>query len=95
LPRFTRTAEAEEDLIGIWLYIAKDSPRAADRLLERIDQVCERLAANPGIGAARPDLAPDFRYWVIGKYLVLYRESAIGVEIVRVVHGARHLPDII
>jgi plasmid stabilization system protein ParE len=25
MPRIVRTAEAEEDLIGIWLYIAQDN----------------------------------------------------------------------
>lgn len=29
-----RTAQAEEDLIEIWIYIAQDNPRAADRVLD-------------------------------------------------------------
>jgi toxin ParE1/3/4 len=94
LARLTRTAEAEEDLIGIWTYVATDNLAAADRLLDRIDQVCERLAANPRLGPARPDLAEGLRYFVTGSYLVLYREAPGGVEIVRVAHGARRLPDL-
>ena len=91
---FTRTARAEEDLIEIWNYIAQDSLAAADRVLDRIETVCERLADNPRMGPARPDLAQDLRYFVSGRYLVIYRETPGGVEIVRVVHGARQLPDL-
>jgi toxin ParE1/3/4 len=91
---FTRTARAEEDLIEIWNYIAPDNLVAADRVLDRIETVCERLAENPRMGPARPDLAQGLRYFVSGSYLVIYREAPGGVEIVRVVHGARHLPDL-
>ena len=31
---FQKTAQAEEDLIDIWLYIAQDNPAAADKLLD-------------------------------------------------------------
>jgi ParE toxin of type II toxin-antitoxin system, parDE/NAD(P)-binding Rossmann-like domain len=47
LARFTRTARAEEDLIEIWLYVAEHNPNAADRLLDKISLVCERLAEHP------------------------------------------------
>ncbi|WP_333876336.1 type II toxin-antitoxin system RelE/ParE family toxin [Methylobacter sp.] len=33
-----RTAQAEEDLIEIWIYIAQDNPSAADRVLDDIEQ---------------------------------------------------------
>jgi toxin ParE1/3/4 len=36
MPVIRRTAEADEDLINIWLYIAPDNPGAADRLLDEI-----------------------------------------------------------
>jgi hypothetical protein len=37
-PRLRRTARAEEDLIEIWTYIARDNPKAADRLLDQLDR---------------------------------------------------------
>jgi toxin ParE1/3/4 len=92
--RLIRTARAEEDLIEIWLYIAVDNPLAADKFVDQIDAKCQMLADSPGIGPARPDIAPDLRYFPIGRYLILYREISGGIEVVRVVHGARHLPDI-
>jgi len=95
MARFTRRAQAEEDLIDIWSYIAEDSPQAADRLLDKIDEACARLADHPRLGPARPDLAEALRHFVVGRYLILYREIAGRVEIVRVLHGARHLPDLI
>jgi toxin ParE1/3/4 len=91
---FTRTARAEEDLIDIWTYVASDNPAAADRLLDRIQGICGQLAENPKMGPARSDLAENLRYFVMGSYLLLYREVPRGAEIVRVVHGARHLPDL-
>ena len=32
------------------------------------------------------------RFWRVAPYLVIYRQSEGGIEIVRVVHGARDLP---
>lgn len=93
--RLTRTALAEADLIDIWRTIAEENPQAADRVLDRIDNACIRLAKHPQIGPARPDLRPDLRYLPADNYLILYRVLATAVEVVRVIHGARHLPDLI
>lgn len=90
--RFVRTRRAEEDLIEIWTFIASDDPTAADRLLNKIDEVCGLIAVNPELGPARPDLRPEFRYHPVGRYLIFYRTVRGGIEIVRVVHGARDLP---
>ncbi|MEE7627091.1 type II toxin-antitoxin system RelE/ParE family toxin [Methylobacter sp. Wu8] len=38
-----RTAQAEEDLIDIWIYIAQDNPGAADRVLDDIESASMRL----------------------------------------------------
>ena len=38
-----------------------------------------------------PDIAPELRYHPIGHYLLLYRIVSGGIEVVRVVHGARDL----
>jgi toxin ParE1/3/4 len=92
LARIIRSAQAEEDLIEIWTHIARVNLAAADRVLDRIDRVSDRLAENPLLGPARPDLAEGLRYFVAGAYLVVYRQTGGGVEIIRVVHGARDLP---
>lgn len=87
-----RTAQAEEDLIDIWLYIAHDDVDAADRVLDDIEEKLLLLTDQPSLGPARPDIAPDLRYLPVRRYLILYRQIADGIEIVRVVHGARDVP---
>ncbi len=91
MPRIVRTAEAEEDLIGIWLYIAQDNPAAADDTVRSVDEKCSMLAEFPKIGKPVPELREEMRRWPVGRYLILYREIPDGVEIVRVIHGARDL----
>ena len=91
MPVIRRTTRAEDDLVDIWIYIAHDNPDAADRLLEEIDRKLVLLADNPHLGRARPDIAPEFRHWPVGNYLILYRLVTDGIEVVRVVHGARRL----
>jgi toxin ParE1/3/4 len=93
--RLSRTAQAEEDLIDIWSYIAADNAQAADRLLDTLDEKSQLLADNPGLGVERPNIAPGVRSWRVGNYLILYREVGDGVEIVRYAHGARRLQDLV
>jgi toxin ParE1/3/4 len=93
--RLIRTVQAEEDLIEIWTYIAQDNSRAADRLLDTLDEKSHQLADNPRLGVERLDIGPGVRSWRVRSYLILYRECDEGVEVVRYAHGARRLQDLI
>ncbi len=95
MPKFKLTPAAEQDLQDVWLYIAQDNTRAADKLLDRIEVQCELLANHPQLGPARDDIAKGLRYQPLANYLILYRVIAQGVEIVRVVHGARNIIDLL
>jgi toxin ParE1/3/4 len=95
MPKFKLTPAAEQDLQDVWLYIAQDNTRAADKLLDRIEVQCELLANHPQLGPARDDIAKGLRYHPLANYLILYRVIAQGVEIVRVVHGARNIIDLL
>lgn len=86
-----RTPAAEDDLLEIWCLIAVDSPKAADRFLDRIVERIAQVAVFPDSGVARPDIAEGARSLTIGNYLVLYRHNEEELEIIRVVHGARDL----
>lgn len=46
------------------------------------------------MGPSRPDIARELRYNPVGNHLVLYRVIQDGIEVVRVVRGARHLLDL-
>lgn len=94
MARYTKRPRAQVDLLEIWAFIARDNRRAADRLLDRIETQCRMLAGSPGLGRARPEIAPDARAWVVGQYLILYRAIDDGIEVVRVVHGARRIEKI-
>jgi toxin ParE1/3/4 len=91
MARVRQTARAAADLDDIWFYIARDCVSAADRLIDRITEQCQRLADHPRLGVARPDIAPEARMLTIGDYLILYRVINAGAEVVRIVHGARRL----
>ena len=92
MPEARRSPEARADLLGIWLHIAHDNPDAADRLLSRLDRTAHRLAQFSALGRLRPELAPELRSMAVENYLVFYRTTPDGIEIVRILHGAQDLP---
>lgn len=87
-----QSPQARGDLLEIWLRIARDNPDAADHLLARIHRAAARLAEFPGMGRLRPELAPGLHSFAVGNYVIFYHEASAGIEIVRVLHGARDLP---
>jgi toxin ParE1/3/4 len=81
---------AESDLTEILEFIAQDKPRAAVRWVEKIRTTCEYIAKNPEIGERRPEFKTgQFRSTLAGNYVIFYRPIADGIEIARVVSGAR------
>ncbi len=96
--RITRRPAARFDVLEAAATIAKDNVEAALRFADAVRETEELLAAAPGIGTPRdfawPELAgmrshsvKDFR-----KYIIFYIPREDGIEIVRVLHGARDLP---
>jgi toxin ParE1/3/4 len=83
---------AETDLTDIWVFVAGDDSQAADRLLSRICEKCRLLARSPKAGRKRPELNRSIRSFPVGNYVIFYRESAIGIEVARVLHGRRDIP---
>jgi toxin ParE1/3/4 len=92
MPQMLRTSEAEESRVDIWLHIAQESPRAADRLIERIDEKCQLYATQPQMGDPRPDLGENIRCFPVGNYVVIYRPLGDGIVVLLVNHGANDIP---
>ena len=67
--RIVRTARAEEDLIEIWSYIAKENETAADLTLDALERKTRLLGLHPQIGRERPDIGKGVRSAISGAYL--------------------------
>src|SRR5579864_1784418 len=91
MPLVRRSKLAEQDYREIWHYIACDSRDAPDRVLREIDSKLQLYAANPRMGTARDNLGRGLRSFPVGSYLVFYRVVTDGIEVARVLHGARDL----
>lgn len=95
--KFFLAPEALDDLELIWAFIATDDPEAADRVLEAAYGICKILAEHPELGRQRQFARPELlgiRSFVITdfpNYIVFYRVQAPGIQIVRVLHGARDI----
>ena len=86
-PEFTD--EAVKDLNDIHDHIGRDSPSAAGHFIQMVEERCDTLAENPSMGRSRPEYGRDIRSFPVGNYVVFYRPTEEGVDVVRVVHGAR------
>jgi toxin ParE1/3/4 len=88
------TPHAVDDLFGIWSFIAKDNPTAADRVEDAIFRACDFLANSPLAGRTRKDLTPHpVRFWVVqpySNYLIVYDPEKNPLQIIRIFHGARN-----
>ncbi len=81
--------QAQEDLLDIWLYIANDSPLAADRFLDFLHKKCLTLCASPELGRSRDELLPGLRCLPAKRYTIFYRVGSGTLEVVRVLSGYR------
>lgn len=89
--RIIRSPESKEDVLEIGRYIARGNMDAALAMLDEFDRVLKLLAEFPGMGPAREELGQGLRSFPVGKYLIFYREAPRGIEVIRVLHGARNL----
>ncbi len=96
MPQVLISIQAEEDLYAIWHYIAIDqqSPLNANRFIARFDNTFKSLAQTPLVGTSKDIYSKGLYQFPFGDYLIFYFVRDNGIEIVRVLHGARYLPDL-
>ena len=103
MSRILRREAARRDLVAIVAhFLDAGSPASARRFREQAEAALSRLANRPGLGTRFETLPPAFgeiRYLPLPsrfkKYLVFYRPLPEGIEVVRVLHGARDVAGIL
>jgi toxin ParE1/3/4 len=96
--RVLKRARAIRVLIDHFVFLGENaSVDVARRFLQSANSAFEELAQMPQIGASRTFRNPRFaavRMWPIRgfeRFLVFYRPVKGGIEVLRVVHGARDI----
>ncbi len=70
-------------------YIALDNPRAAARIVQRLDTAAQQLVLFPMMG--RQGMRPKTREWVVvgTPFILVYRVDRNHISIVALLHGSR------
>jgi toxin ParE1/3/4 len=88
--RYRVSADAEQDLDEIFVYWAnRASVETADRIIDRITDRFWLLGEYPDAGRPVSNIAPGIKCFPAGKYLIYYRKTRRGTDILHVFHGSR------
>ncbi len=92
MPTYVLSHEAVSDIKGITDYIAQQNVTAAIKLLGRIEETCQMLAENPGLGEVRQGFGiPGCRSYTVSRYVVFFRPSNNGIAVARILDASRDL----
>ena len=96
--QYRLTRLAEQDIMLIAQYIAKDSVKAANKFIDEVERICQTLAQMPELGTEVSFIkSQTFQFFPVGKFqnfLIFYRLIQAEPEIVRVLHRHRNIEDL-
>ena len=82
-------ASAQVDLEEIALRSMAYGAEHALRYLDELERLCKHIAQYPRMGKRRDELVPSIRSVPFDPYVLYYRETRAGIEIIRILHGSR------
>lgn len=86
------TEQAWERLLEIERFVARDDPRAAARLVDKLIDRGDALIEHSERGRRLPELpASGLRELIVGTYRLVYRRTPKAVEVLTVFEGHRLL----
>jgi toxin ParE1/3/4 len=87
-------SSALRELDRVYEYVARDNPKAAKSVFRRIRSTATRLGKFPESG--RRGQVQGTRELVVNDlpYIIVYRISPAGIEVIRVLHTAMDRPSL-
>lgn len=86
MTRYRLTPAAQRDLSSIWDTEERWGVRQAETYINEIRAAVERIAEDPRRGRQCDEIREGYRRYGIGSHLLFYVESAVGVDVVRILH---------
>ncbi len=90
---FKKTLQAEQDLLDLWLFIARDDETSADKFYSHIEERCSLYADNPSMGAERPELYQGLRCFPVRSHIIYYLPIYNGIELIRILHSRQDITE--
>lgn len=88
MPEYRLTPSAKSDLIEIWDYTVRTwGEQHAEKYLQDIEDTLNELAASPGLGRQRPEIAPGYFSFPARKHIIFYLNSGHHIDIIGILHG--------
>jgi|SRR3954465_15420995 toxin ParE1/3/4 len=90
--------QARRDPLAAARWITKENPSVAVALRDAVVAAAVRIGKHPRIGALRTELAPQsIRFLVVSGFphVIVYDTGREPPLILRVLHGARELPELL
>jgi toxin ParE1/3/4 len=94
-----RRARAEQDVLEVVRhYVEQEAPQAALDFIDELETALTHIQRNPGTGSPRYAHSlklPGLRFWSCHRfpYMVFYFEQADCIDVWRVLHGKRDIPN--
>ncbi len=98
MKRATLSTIAQKDALGIVEWIAEDSITSANGFRDALDSALILIADHPLIGPGRPEITTQpIRFFSLRgfPYVIVYDPDPTPPLILRILHGARDLPDLL
>ena len=90
MARVIITQEAHDDLLGIYIYISRQSEARAAQVTDEIADATEILADFPELGRLVPERGPlDLREIFPRNYRVIYELVGDEVRVRKIMHSAQ------
>lgn len=87
------TDAALDHLDAIYAYVAKDSPKYAQQVVDRITEKASQVSLFPEASAVVPEYSrPDVREVFAYQYRIIYLVLPERIDVLAMIHGARQLP---
>ncbi|WP_022665343.1 type II toxin-antitoxin system RelE/ParE family toxin [Desulfospira joergensenii] len=86
--KYRLTPSAKSDLTDIWNYTVETWGEVrAEKYLQDIGDKLNQLAANPGLGKQRPEIATGYYSFPVRKHIIFYLISDSYIDIIGILHG--------
>lgn len=88
-------AAVRADLSGIAAHIARDNPQRAESFAQELTAKIRAVAERPFTFPARDEWQPGLRASLHTNYYIIFRVEDDQVIVLRILHAARNIPDLV